>query len=128
MAGVIIDIYFDYLLMQTWKRYSHTHFNIVFAKLEQNLTKTIKEQLDAPSLAAFNQTQKQYGTKQLLESVSKKTVAAQNGGAFTAKEWISTLSGDKFTKGKVSTGTAPFQKEAQKVNNMSQKIAENTKK
>ena len=102
--------------------------NIVFAKLEQNLTKTIKEQLDAPSLTAFNQTQKQYGTKQLLESVSKKAAAAQNGGAFTAKEWISTLSGDKFTKGKVSTGTAPFQKEAQKVNNMSQKIAENTKK
>lgn len=101
--------------------------NIVFAKLEQNLTKKIKEQLDAPSLAAFNQTQKQYSTKQLLESVSKKAVASQNGGAFTAKEWISTLSGDKFTKGKVSTGRAPFIKEAQQVNRMSQKIANNTK-
>jgi acyl carrier protein phosphodiesterase len=39
MAGVIIDIYFDYLLMQTWKRYSDTHFNIVFANFYQQLEK-----------------------------------------------------------------------------------------
>ena len=39
MAGVIIDIYFDYLLMQTWKRYSDTSFNTVFADFYQQLEK-----------------------------------------------------------------------------------------
>ncbi len=37
MAGVIIDIYFDYLLMQAWKHYSNTHFNIVFENFYQQL-------------------------------------------------------------------------------------------
>ena len=30
MAGVVIDIYFDYLLMQNWSVYSKVHFNDVF--------------------------------------------------------------------------------------------------
>jgi acyl carrier protein phosphodiesterase len=37
MAGVIIDIYFDYLLMQTWHCYSRTHFNMLFADFYQQL-------------------------------------------------------------------------------------------
>ncbi|PKG98021.1 ACP phosphodiesterase [Paraglaciecola sp. MB-3u-78] len=49
MAGVIIDIYFDYLLMQTWKRYSNTHFNIVFANFYQQL-----EQFSLPDNPHFS--------------------------------------------------------------------------
>ena len=49
MAGVIIDIYFDYLLMQNWKHYSDTHFNIVFANFYQEL-----EQFSLPDNAHFN--------------------------------------------------------------------------
>jgi acyl carrier protein phosphodiesterase len=37
MAGVIIDIYFDYLLMQSWNQYSDTDFNSVFAEFYQQL-------------------------------------------------------------------------------------------
>ena len=48
MAGVIIDIYFDYLLMQTWKRYSGTHFNTVFADFYQQL-----EQFSLPDNTHF---------------------------------------------------------------------------
>jgi acyl carrier protein phosphodiesterase len=48
MAGVIIDIYFDYLLMQTWKRYSNIHFNTVFADFYQQL-----EQFSLPDNTHF---------------------------------------------------------------------------
>ena len=48
MAGVIIDIYFDYLLMQTWQRYSRTHFNTVFADFYQQL-----EQFSLPDNTHF---------------------------------------------------------------------------
>lgn len=48
MAGVIIDIYFDYLLMQTWKRYSGIHFNSVFADFYQQL-----EQFSLPDNTHF---------------------------------------------------------------------------
>ena len=48
MAGVIIDIYFDHLLMQTWKRYSGTHFNTVFADFYQQL-----EQFSLPGNTHF---------------------------------------------------------------------------
>ena len=37
MVGVIIDIYFDFLLMQAWERYSSTHYDIVFAQFYQQL-------------------------------------------------------------------------------------------
>lgn len=37
MAGVVIDIYFDYLLMQTWRRYSTIHFELVFSRFYQQL-------------------------------------------------------------------------------------------
>ncbi|WP_299074999.1 ACP phosphodiesterase [uncultured Paraglaciecola sp.] len=37
MAGVIIDIYFDHLLMRAWDSYSTTHFNVVFSKFYQQL-------------------------------------------------------------------------------------------
>tara|TARA_R110000765_G_scaffold399525_1_gene494199 strand:+ start:715 stop:2997 length:2283 start_codon:yes stop_codon:yes gene_type:complete len=100
--------------------------NIVFETLEKNLTKTIKSQLDKPSLAAFAKTQKQYGTSRLLETTSLKAV--QKNGAFTAKDWLDTISSDKFTKNKVTTGAAPYIKEATKVNRMAEKIQANTTK
>lgn len=37
MAGVVIDIYFDYLLMQHWDRYSSTEFTKVFAEFYEHL-------------------------------------------------------------------------------------------
>jgi acyl carrier protein phosphodiesterase len=49
MAGVIIDIYFDYLLMQAWNCYSRTHFNIVFAEFYQQL-----EQFSLPDNTHFS--------------------------------------------------------------------------
>ena len=50
MAGVIIDIYFDYLLMRTWERYSNTHFDIIFSNFYQQL-----EQFSLPNNTHFNQ-------------------------------------------------------------------------
>jgi acyl carrier protein phosphodiesterase len=61
MAGVIIDIYFDYLLMQSWKRYSDTHFNIVFANFYQQL-----EQFSLPDNAHFNKQAERLKTQQWL--------------------------------------------------------------
>lgn len=37
MAGVVIDIYFDYLLMQNWSVYSERHFNVIFAQFYAEL-------------------------------------------------------------------------------------------
>jgi acyl carrier protein phosphodiesterase len=37
MSGVIIDIYFDYLLMKHWRLYSEVHFNVVFEQFYQQL-------------------------------------------------------------------------------------------
>lgn len=37
MAGVIIDIYFDYLLMQSWDDYSDIHFKKVFSQFYNQL-------------------------------------------------------------------------------------------
>lgn len=37
MSGVIIDIYFDYLLMQTWERYSTIHYDTLFTQFYQQL-------------------------------------------------------------------------------------------
>tara|TARA_B100000795_G_scaffold171201_1_gene129030 strand:+ start:1651 stop:3939 length:2289 start_codon:yes stop_codon:yes gene_type:complete len=98
--------------------------NIVFNTLEKSLTKTIKSQLDKPSLAAFNKTQKQYGTSRLLETVSLKS--ARKNGAFTATEWIDTLKASKFNKSKVSTGQGVFQSEAMKVERMGAKLEQKT--
>lgn len=50
MAGVVIDIYFDYLLMQAWKKYSKVHFNIIFAEFYQQL-----EQFSLPGNTHFSQ-------------------------------------------------------------------------
>jgi acyl carrier protein phosphodiesterase len=61
MAGVIIDIYFDYLLMQAWKRYSDTHFNIVFADFYQQL-----EQFSLPDNAHFLKQAERLKTHQWL--------------------------------------------------------------
>jgi acyl carrier protein phosphodiesterase len=49
MSGVIIDIYFDYLLMQAWDRYSSTHFNGVFTQFYQQL-----ERFSLPDNLHFN--------------------------------------------------------------------------
>ena len=62
MAGVVIDIYFDHLLMQTWHRYSNTHFNIVFADFYQQL-----EQFSLPDNTHFNQQAERLKTHQWLD-------------------------------------------------------------
>jgi acyl carrier protein phosphodiesterase len=49
MAELVIDIYFDYLLMQTWHRYSKTHSKIVFADFYQ------QRQFSLPENTHFNQ-------------------------------------------------------------------------
>jgi acyl carrier protein phosphodiesterase len=61
MAGVIIDIYFDYLLMRTWKRYSDIHFNIIFTEFYQLL-----EQFSLPDNLHFNQQAERLKTHQWL--------------------------------------------------------------
>lgn len=61
MAGVIIDVYFDHLLMQAWKRYSDTHFNIVFANFYQQL-----EQFTLPDNAHFLKQAERLKTHQWL--------------------------------------------------------------
>ena len=61
MAGVIIDIYFDYLLMQTWERYSDTHFNRVFANFYQQL-----EEFSLPDNVHFNKLAKHLKNHQWL--------------------------------------------------------------
>ncbi|MGS2719482.1 acyl carrier protein phosphodiesterase [Paraglaciecola aestuariivivens] len=37
MAGVILDIYFDHLLMQNWRQYSSTSYQAIFARFYQQL-------------------------------------------------------------------------------------------
>jgi acyl carrier protein phosphodiesterase len=37
MAGVVIDIYFDYLLMQNWDAYSKRHFDLIFEQFYTEL-------------------------------------------------------------------------------------------
>ena len=61
MAGVVIDIYFDYLLMRTWKRYSNTHFDIIFSLFYHQL-----EQFSLPDNAHFNQQAERLKTHQWL--------------------------------------------------------------
>ena len=61
MAGVIIDIYFDYLLMQAWKRYSKTHYNIVFTEFYQQL-----EQFSLPDNSYFSKQAERLKTHQWL--------------------------------------------------------------
>lgn len=99
--------------------------NIVFNTLEKNLTKTMKSQLDDVSLEAFNKTQKQYGNVKLLEAASLK--ATQKNGKFNGKDWIDVIKANPWSKGKVTSGQAPFQYEAEKVVRMGSKIAANTK-
>ena len=62
MAGVIIDIYFDYLLMQTWQRYSDTHFNIVFTQFYQQL-----EQFSLPDNSHFSKLAERLKNHQWLK-------------------------------------------------------------
>jgi acyl carrier protein phosphodiesterase len=61
MAGVVIDIYFDYLLMQVWKQYFNTHFDIVFTKFYQQL-----ESFSLPENVYFNQQARRLKTHQWL--------------------------------------------------------------
>ena len=61
MAGVIIDIYFDYLLMRTWNRYSNTHFNIIFSHFYHQL-----EQFTLPDNTHFNLQAERLKTHQWL--------------------------------------------------------------
>jgi acyl carrier protein phosphodiesterase len=61
MAGVIIDIYFDYLLMQTWERFSNHHFNIVFTQFYQQL-----EQFSLPDNSHFCKQAERLKTHQWL--------------------------------------------------------------
>lgn len=49
MAGVIIDIYFDYLLMQSWDRYSNIDYNKVFSQFYQQI-----ERFSLPDNPHFN--------------------------------------------------------------------------
>ena len=66
MAGVVIDIYFDYLLMQTWQRYSDTHFNIVFTEFYQQL-----EQFTLPDNTHFSKQAERLKTHQWLNEYLK---------------------------------------------------------
>ena len=61
MAGVIIDIYFDYLLMQTWDRYSNTHFDLIFTEFYQQL-----EKFSLPENTHFNKLSERLKTHQWL--------------------------------------------------------------
>tara|TARA_R110000868_G_scaffold235068_2_gene488798 strand:- start:5335 stop:5895 length:561 start_codon:yes stop_codon:yes gene_type:complete len=61
MSGVIIDIYFDYLLMQTWDQYSNKHFNSVFTQFYQQL-----EQFSLPDNLHFNKQAERLKTQQWL--------------------------------------------------------------
>tara|TARA_R110000751_G_scaffold35564_1_gene87359 strand:- start:75410 stop:75958 length:549 start_codon:yes stop_codon:yes gene_type:complete len=61
MAGVIIDIYFDYLLMQSWDNYSSTHFNKVFTQFYQQL-----EQFSLADNLHFNKQAERLKTHQWL--------------------------------------------------------------
>ena len=66
MAGVIIDIYFDYLLMQSWKRYSNAHFNTVFTQFYQQL-----EQFSLSDNTHFNIQAERLKTHQWLNEYLK---------------------------------------------------------
>lgn len=61
MAGVIIDIYFDYLLMQRWQHFSTTHYNAVFTQFYQQL-----EQFSLPDNPHFSQQAERLKTHQWL--------------------------------------------------------------
>lgn len=61
MAGVIIDIYFDYLLMKTWKHYSNTHFDMIFTEFYQQL-----EKFSLPDNAHFNKLAEHLKAQQWL--------------------------------------------------------------
>jgi acyl carrier protein phosphodiesterase len=62
MAGVIIDIYFDHLLMQTWNDYSSTDFDKVFTQFYQQL-----EQFSLPNNVHFNKQAERLKTQQWLK-------------------------------------------------------------
>ena len=62
MAGVIIDIYFDYLLMQTWPQHTKTDFNKVFTQFYQQL-----EQFSLPNNSHFNKQAERLITHQWLK-------------------------------------------------------------
>lgn len=66
MAGVVIDIYFDYLLIQKWTHYSNTHFNIIFSQFYQQL-----ENFSIPDNASFNKQAERLKTHQWLNEYSK---------------------------------------------------------
>jgi acyl carrier protein phosphodiesterase len=61
MAGVIIDIYFDYLLMQSWNQYSSTDFNKVFSQFYQQL-----ERFSLPDNSHFTKHAERLKTHQWL--------------------------------------------------------------
>ena len=61
MAGVIIDIYFDYLLMQTWNNYSNIDAHKVFTQFYQQL-----EQFSLPNNSHFNKQAERLKTHQWL--------------------------------------------------------------
>ena len=61
MAGVIIDIYFDYLLMKAWDRYSNIHFTHVFTTFYEQL-----EQFSLPENSHFTKQAERLKTHQWL--------------------------------------------------------------
>lgn len=62
MAGVILDIYFDYLLMNTWPQYSNTDFNTVFEEFYLQL-----EQFSLPNNPYFCKLAEHLTTHQWLD-------------------------------------------------------------
>jgi acyl carrier protein phosphodiesterase len=62
MAGITLDIYFDYLLMQSWSDYSNTHVDFVFSEFYQQL-----EQFSLPDNSNFNKQAERLKTHQWLK-------------------------------------------------------------
>ncbi|MBL4630407.1 MAG: DUF479 domain-containing protein [Paraglaciecola sp.] len=65
MTGVIIDIYFDYLLMQNWGAYSTVHFNDIFALFYKEL-----EHFSLKDNPKFNKQAERLKTHQWLKEYS----------------------------------------------------------
>jgi acyl carrier protein phosphodiesterase len=62
MAGVVLDIYFDYLLMNTWPKYSNTDFNTIFDEFYLQL-----EQFSLPNNPYFCKLAEHLVTHQWLD-------------------------------------------------------------
>ncbi|GAC21869.1 acyl carrier protein phosphodiesterase [Paraglaciecola arctica] len=66
MAGVVLDIYFDYLLMSTWAQYSNTDFNSIFNEFYLQL-----EQFSLPKDPYFSKLSEHLITHQWLNKYMK---------------------------------------------------------